>query len=50
MVGRQGQRQALVLAPYCAEEHTLVHEVFNYLNLFNQKNDCLDLTCSWPIA
>ena len=26
--GRQGGSQKIVLASYCAEEHTLVHEVY----------------------
>ena len=26
-VGRQGLKQEIVLAPQCAEEHTIVHEV-----------------------
>ena len=26
-VGRQGRKQEIVLAPQCAEEHTIVHEV-----------------------
>ena len=28
LVGRDGHKQDIVLAPYCAEEHTLIHEVF----------------------
>ena len=27
LAGRNGQRQDIVLAPYCKEEHTLIHEV-----------------------
>ena len=27
LVGRDGKRQYIVLSPYCAEEHTLIHEV-----------------------
>ena len=27
LAGRDGGRQGIVLASYCAEEHTLIHEV-----------------------
>ena len=27
-VGRQGGSQHIVLASYCSEEHTLIHEVY----------------------
>ena len=27
LAGRAGGRQEIVLASYCAEEHTLIHEV-----------------------
>ena len=34
LAGRDGGRQDIVLGPYCAEEHTLIHEVF-----FHVKNN-----------
>ena len=37
MAGRNGQRQDIVLAPFCAEQHTLVHEVYSEIN-FNTIN------------
>ena len=36
LAGRDGGRQDIVLGPYCAEEHTLIHEVF--LKIFNTSN------------
>ena len=33
--GRDGQRQEIILAPFCAEEHTLIHEVTFFYHLFN---------------
>ena len=28
LAGRRGQKQEIVLSPLCAEEHTLIHEVY----------------------
>ena len=28
LAGRDGGGQEIVLAPYCAEEHTLIHQVY----------------------
>lgn len=33
LVGRAGQKQEIILIKYCAEEHTLIHEVFIVLIL-----------------
>ena len=33
--GRDGQRQEIILAPFCAEEHTLIHEV-TFLSFIKQ--------------
>ena len=37
--GRDGGRQDIILSSYCAEEHTLVHEVyFVIIRIFRSKN------------
>ena len=34
--GRQGGGQVIVLASYCAEEHTLIHEILHALGLLHE--------------
>ena len=36
MAGRRGQKQEIVLSPLCAEEHTLIHEVYFFIHQISE--------------
>ena len=44
LAGRDGGRQGIVLASYCAEEHTLIHEV-HFLERYILMIRFLDSAC-----
>ena len=48
-MGRQGGSQYIVLASYCSEEHTLIHEVyFVFATQWYITSYFKDFTCPWP--
>ena len=50
IAGREGGRQFLTLAPFCAEEHTLIHEVYFVIYQNTVLTILSDLASSWSIT